>query len=325
MSYQLRVGEELSAGIRRVCRRQIELAIEASRSPRTDTRSPVHETRKHLKKARAALLLLSGVASRDEFARTIKKLGRVADLISGIRDAEVRFQTMRQLGHLLRIEDEGVVQTAEAFLGLELESFLAAFSDWKEEAAFGLTKARRRMKAWPTDRLTGKQLRRTVQQGYKRGRETLRKASETPTAENFHDFRKRAKELMYQLRVLQPLHLLLLQQLVSELEGVAEHLGNAHDLAFLEKRLIKHKRRGADDRTAGALSELIGLREKELQRTAAALGEKFYAERPKVFARRVSEFFEVWETTSGKAESNRQNGFHPIIAANGRPLPTASV
>ncbi|MBA3386059.1 MAG: CHAD domain-containing protein, partial [Chthoniobacterales bacterium] len=73
-------------------------------------------------------------------------------------------------------------------------------------------------------------------------------ASERPTAESFHTFRKRAKELMYQLRILAPLHPLLLQQQVNYLEVLTEHLGNAHDLAFLEQRLIKHSRKGKADR-----------------------------------------------------------------------------
>ena len=318
MSYQLRVGEKLGDGVRRVCRRQIELAIAVSRSQRTGDHSPVHETRKHLKRARAALRLLCGAVSREEFARMNKKLRRVADLISDIRDAEVRFQTMRHLGQLLRIEDDDIVQEAQAFLGLELESFLAAFSDWKEEAARRLKKVRSGMKDWPVDCLTCKQIGQTVQQTYKRGRKNLRKANATPTAENFHEFRKHAKELMYQLRILQPLHPPLFQQLVSQLEIITEKLGSAHDLAFLERRLIKHKRHGADDRAAGALSELIGLREKELQRTAAVLGEKFYRERPKDFARRISGFLDAWESSDGFAAPRRSNGFDSAILSSSR-------
>ena len=310
MSYQLRTEENLGQGMRRVFRRQIERAVEASHSKRTETNSPVHETRKHLKKARAALGLLSGAVSRKEFSRTNKKLRRVANLVSDIRDAEVRFQTMQQLGHLLRIEQDGIVQEAEVFLGLELESFLAAFSDWKEEAAERLEKVRRQIKDWPVDCLTCKQLRKTVQRGYCRGRKTLRAANKIPTAENFHEFRKHAKELMYQLRILQPVSPPRLQPLVDELLAITEKLGNAHDLAFLEKRLFKHKRRGADDRTAGALSELIGLREKELQREAAFLGERFYAAPPKEFGRRLAALFENQKGDQKEPSRQSGNGLH---------------
>lgn len=317
MSYELRTGEGLGDGVRRVCRKQIALAMEASHSARTEENSPVHRTRKHLKKARAALRLLRGVVAREDFERARARLRSVAHLLSEIRDAEVRFHTVQQLGHLLQIEDDGVLHDAEAFLGLELDSFLAAFSDWKEEAGRGLTKVRREMNGWGVDALSCKQVRRTVEKAYRRGRRSLRAANEKPTAEGFHTFRKRAKELMYQLRILAPLHPLLLQQQVSYLEVLTEHLGNAHDLAFLEQRLIKHSKKGEDDRAAEALSELIGLREKELQRTAAALGERFYAEKPKAFARRISEYFEEWEMAQAGHVSPVKQIARSAMALNG--------
>ncbi len=239
---------------------------------------------------------------------------------------------MQQLGHLLQIEEDDVLHDAEAFLGLELDSFLAAFSDWKEAAESGLTKLRRQMTNWQVDSLSCKQVRRTVQKAYQRGRKTLRAASERPTAESFHTFRKRAKELMYQLRILAPLHPLLLQQQVNYLEVLTEHLGNAHDLAFLEQRLIKHSRKGKADRAAEALSELIGLREKELQRTAAALGERFYAEKPKAFARRISHYFgemgdgEGWSRFGSAGDRARGNdATAPRWCASAKPDPNVSL
>ncbi len=106
MSYELRLGEGLGDGVGRVCRRQIALAMEASHSERSEQNSPVHRTRKHLKKARAALRLLDGAVHHDDFERARKRLRNVARLLSDIRDAEVRFHTVQQLGHLLQIEDD---------------------------------------------------------------------------------------------------------------------------------------------------------------------------------------------------------------------------
>jgi hypothetical protein len=40
---------------------------------------------------------------------------------------------------------------------------------------------------------------------------------------------------------------------------------------------------------------LIDARQKELQRIAIALAEKFYARRSKQFAGRISEYFTEWE------------------------------
>ena len=55
MSYQLRRNQTLGANLRRICRKQVEAALEIVRGEREANNTPVHETRKHLKKARAAL------------------------------------------------------------------------------------------------------------------------------------------------------------------------------------------------------------------------------------------------------------------------------
>ena len=59
MSYHIREDEVLGESIRRVASEQIDAAIAVSGVAHDGNSSPVHETRKHLKKARAALQLLA--------------------------------------------------------------------------------------------------------------------------------------------------------------------------------------------------------------------------------------------------------------------------
>src|SRR5947209_13644627 len=139
MAYALHSGEALGEGVRRICRAQIRKALEAGRAKRSGDFSPVHQTRKHLKKTRAALRLLEGVVRQKEFRRAEKRLRNVARLLSEIRDAEVRFHTVQRLGELLHLEWDEILHSAEAFLGLELESFLAGLGDWQDEAERRLT------------------------------------------------------------------------------------------------------------------------------------------------------------------------------------------
>ena len=58
MSYQLRHGETLGDNIRRICSKQIEAAIAVAKDEVKTDDTPVHEMRKHLKKARAAVRLV---------------------------------------------------------------------------------------------------------------------------------------------------------------------------------------------------------------------------------------------------------------------------
>ena len=58
MSYQLKHRETLGENLRRICRQQIEWAIASAKGEKKPDDTPVHETRKHLKKTRAALRLV---------------------------------------------------------------------------------------------------------------------------------------------------------------------------------------------------------------------------------------------------------------------------
>jgi CHAD domain-containing protein len=294
MSYELRQDETVGDGIQRIVCRQIENAIRASSAGQNGKGSPVHETRKHLKKARSALRLASGEIERRVWKREDRCLQKVGQLISEVRDAEVRLQTVRQLREFSRGRKRSLRETEE-LLAFELDSFLAAFSDWPEEAKQRLTQSLDRVRAWPLDDLRCKQLRKCVQKTYRRGRKALEAAVEKASTKNLHTFRKRAKELGYQLRILRPLAPVVFKELNDELKAIGQYLGQVHDLAFVAERLssIGLVRKQGDR----ILNALIDSREKELARTAIALGERFYAERPRQFARRLSKYFSEWELT----------------------------
>ena len=68
MSYQLRKDEKLGPGLRRICRKQIEFAIVIATGEKKSSDTPVHEMRKHAKKARAALRLVRCVNQAIRYA-----------------------------------------------------------------------------------------------------------------------------------------------------------------------------------------------------------------------------------------------------------------
>lgn len=276
----------------RIICRQIENAIAASSESDGET-SPVHETRKHLKKARAAMRMIAKEVARRNVRREIRCLRDVARMISEIRDAEVRLQTVKQLRDISSQSKNGDFRETEELLAFELDSFLAAFSDWQEEARTKLSRARDRIGKWPLEKITCKTLRRAAQNSYKEGRKALHRALRNPAAENFHTFRKEAKQLWYQLRILRPVNPVMMKELGAELKAIGQHLGHANDLAFLAMRL---KSAGTGRKRSGrVLRGLVAAREEELQRMAVALGERFYAQRPRHFGRTISEYFGEWE------------------------------
>ena len=166
MSYELRAGENLGEGVRRVCCEQIRCAVAASRAKTKTGVSPVHETRRHLKKARAALRLMARHVRPSDLKAERAKLRDVGRLISDVRDAEVRLQTVQHLRGQRRLRGDHDLAETEDLLVLELESFRAAFSHWPRETQKELTAVRGRIADWCLVHLDCKQIRLVVQSTY---------------------------------------------------------------------------------------------------------------------------------------------------------------
>lgn len=295
MSYQLRRDEKVGEGLRRIARHQVELALATVRGEKEPDDTPVHEIRKHLKKARAILRIVRKEIGRGPFVSQNHCLRDVARMISEIRDAEVRLQTAQQLQSIARRQKRRGYEGIEKILMAELETVLAAFAEWQVQAVPMLERACEAIKDWPIDQFGFKQLRRNIQGTYKRGRRALADTKRIQTAESFHVFRKAAKQLYYQLRILAPSNPVVLKSVNDELKALGELLGRAHDLSFLNARL----RREANDDAAcqkerTQVIAVIEASQSDLQRSAVDLAERFYAERPRDFGARITGWLEGW-------------------------------
>lgn len=294
MSYELMSGDSLGENLRRICRKQIEGAIAVAQGGAEIDGSPVHETRKHLKKARAALRLVRSEIGKGLYRRQNRLLRDTARLISDLRDAEVRLQTVRHLetiAHCRKVAGG----TIEATLLFELENFMAAFADWQSQAVPMLTEALAAVDCWAVDELDVPQLAAALQRSYKRARKTLAAAQANPSAECFHEFRSRAKVLWHQLRIIRPVNAVVLKNLSAELAAVGDLLGQAHDLNFLGERLRDKDGSAQWQREAEQLLGVARAGEGQLQRGATELGEHFFVERPRDFGNRIAEWLRNWE------------------------------
>ncbi len=302
MSYRLKSGETPSQGLKRIFREETQSALQLCRHPFKQRGITVHETRKHLKKLRAALRLApKAFGGKDRHAREDRSLSEIAKLVSDLRDAHVRSQT------LTRIREDGRGQAAahpfpkiEELLAMERESFSAAFAGWRKQAIPKLQAAEKRLSDWPLDDTTWKQVCGAVAKSYRRGRDALAQVFKKPSPETFHEWRKEVKQLWYQLRLLQPLNRVVLEKIASDAKTLGELLGLDHDFAFLLARLKKERSDSALQAEHAALQKLIRKRSRKLQRNATELGRRFYAEPPKAFAKRISIFIKDWKSKKKK-------------------------
>jgi len=298
MSYELRHGETLGDNLCRICRKQIEGAIAVAKGETKTDDTPVHEMRKHLKKSRAALRLVRKEIGRGLYRSQDHLLRDVGRLTSEIRDAEVRLQTVRELQEVTQRDGHGTYGNLEVMLTLELENFMAAFTEWQTQAVPLLEQAVSAVDCWALDQFSCKQLRCAVQVSYKWARTALATATAHPTTENFHQFRTRAKTVWYQLRVLRAVNPVVLKTLSDDLHSLGDLLGRAHDLSFLGSRLRSEHGKSKWQREGQRLLAVIEVSESDLQRGAAELAEHFFAERPRDFGSRVASWLQDWQGKS---------------------------
>jgi CHAD domain-containing protein len=296
MSYQLRQSESLGENLCRICRNQIETAIAIAKGEKKSRDTPVHETRKHLKKTRAALRLVRKEIGRGLFREQDHCLRDVGRLISDVRDAEVRLQTVRQFARISKRRGEGSYANLEEMLKFELENFVAASAEWKVHAIGMLQYACANTDHWALGHFSCKQLRRAVQARYRSARTALACATANPTAENFHVFRTQAKILGYQMRILRPVNPIVLKNLSDDLGALANLLGRAHDLNFLGDRLRGEAGDSEWQREAQKLLSGIEASQRDFQRDAAELAQHFFAERPRDFGSRLANWLKNWES-----------------------------
>ena len=291
MGFRLKLREPLPDGLKRVFREQIESALELCRHPAKQRGVTVHEVRKHLKKLRAAMRLAIPEVGKNRHTREDRCVRKIGRLVSDLRDAQVRLQTLIQLrDDTAKGPEDSPFLRIEELLSLERESFSAAFAGWQKQAIPQLERVEARLLKWPLEGLTWKQICGAVGKIYKRGQRGLAKTIDDPEPENFHAWRKRVKDIWYQLRILQPLNRMVLTEMARDTEVLGELLGREHDLNFLWARLETEKGDEALRDELAQLETLIRKRGKRLRTNALELGRRFYAEPAKAFAKRISIF-----------------------------------
>jgi hypothetical protein len=84
------------------------------------------------------------------------------------------------------------------------------------------------------------------------------------------------------------------QKLADELEKLADHLSEDHDIAILRQQVLQQSREDWDE--LEALVALIDQCRSELEVEANRLGKRLYVESPNTFVRRFRVYWRAWHT-----------------------------
>src|SRR5262249_38942555 len=157
---------------------------------------------------------------------------------SDTRDAEVKVETLDDLEQ--RFGAEFPAAASEHWRrDLERERYAVtadasgAVGERVEAAAASIEARREEIAAWDPGQGWGRRVEAGGRRAYRDGREALEEVRDEPSDENVHEWRKRAKDLWYQLRILTELWPAVLGETADQAHDLADLLGDHHDLAVL--------------------------------------------------------------------------------------------
>ncbi len=297
MSYKLKDKESVSTGIKRIASEQTKKAItELTCSDKVGVDEAVHQARRRLKKTRAVLRLVRYSLPPSTYKQNNQSFRDIGRNLSELRDSKVRIKTLDNLiAHadtvspelFSNIRREFYVDYRQEYQRVLDGDILSLVKNELKDAQDDINNWTIKPNSWST-------VDRSLKQVYARGYKDLAKAVSKPTAENFHEWRKRVKYLRYQLQVINPIWKDLVQTLVEQTHVLSNYLGEDHDLAVLKKFVSSQPERFDRDRELDFLIPLIEHRQKELRTAAISLGKKIYTEKPKNFVRRLGNYWQVW-------------------------------
>lgn len=305
MAYQLDAGEALRPGLRRCAREQLDHAIEElTDGLRADPVKAVHEARKSLKKERSLLRLGSGTFAPDVRRRENAGFREAAHSLGARRDADVMIHALDELAE--RYAGQVPERTFSAIRRrLEQERAGARVSHARctEAIVDQLRSARLRTDAWDLERGGWSGVEAGLLRGYRRGRKASKRARSKPTVENLHDWRKRAKDLWYHLRLMESIAPHAMRGHAQDAHLLSSLLGDDHDLAVLRGSLAG--KAGQVPVDTDAVIGAIDHRREQLQSDAFFVGDRLYAESPKAFLRRMHRYWRAWRAQTDAVQARR--------------------
>ncbi|HET8567029.1 MAG TPA: CHAD domain-containing protein [Solirubrobacterales bacterium] len=291
-SYRLVSDERLAAGLTRVAAGRAETALERLRGRsggETARADAVHGARKDLKKLRTVLRLLRDELGRKRFRRENARFRNAARALSASRDAEVKLGTLDSLTEHADELPAAAVEVWHKILARDREAATNAARDEPAiaEAVALIEAGLDAIGDWELAGDSWKLIDAGLVRTYRRGRRALKAAAPNGSEADFHAWRKRAKDLWYELRLLGDAWPGPLEASAEEAHRLTELLGDHHDLAVLRADL---RRRNLGEEETAALEAAIDRRQKELASAALPLGRRLYAERPRDFSRRLRRY-----------------------------------
>jgi CHAD domain-containing protein len=247
---------------------------------------------------RALLRLVRDALHEKEFHRENKTLRDAARPLSEVRDSSALLEALQSLQkHYAGAVNQNTFESAKKALRhrrARIRDRVLLKGKALARAAAEVRKVRNRAEIWDLQGGGSWQVLQTgLHRAYKRAQSAMTNASRDSTDANLHEWRKRVKDLRYQLELLQPLWPEDMKATTGNAETLTDLLGDDHDLAVLRALLDSQLKEAVTNETSETLKGLIDSRRADLQHSAMSLGEKLFAESPGQFVEWIKTSWQI--------------------------------
>jgi CHAD domain-containing protein len=318
MAFRFDIQEPFLKAIPRIARERIGSVIESLGEKPQPGAEAIHDARKNLKSLRALLRLARGAIQESTRLSENARFRDIGRTLSAVRDPQALLEALGNLRKRLHLESEssqGKQRSIDTFVGKiekEIESTLVTGLPrglvWKIVKELREAKHRaahffegvvlRPGNEWESYIAVG--LKRTYRKGKNLVWQFDLMGHDKAADPDWHELRKCAKALGYQLRLLKPIWPGMIDASVEEIDQLTDRLGDANDLAILGKKILDQPYDPSETKDSGESRRIflqsLNRRKQKLHAEAFEIARLIYAEKAGQFERRLAGYWQIWSS-----------------------------
>jgi len=297
--YHLKPGEPVPAEITRIVREEIDAAAgQLSGQGEANRDEAIHEARKNVKKIRGVLRLVQPELGEVYRAENVR-----------FRDIGRKLSHYRDAGAMLEAFDALLEAHRDELGRRKFPSIRRGLMRRKQEAeqegnldvvlrqiAATLRRSAQRDGEWPLKQDGFQAIEPGLLATFRRGRKTLKLANRHPSAENFHEWRKRVKEHWYHVRLLEEFWSGSTEAYEKKLKELETALGEDHNLVLLQEKIEAEPAFYGRPPEVALFMKLMEKYHKKMRAQALHLGKSLYDDKPSRFTRHLRRLWESKES-----------------------------
>ena len=269
--------------------RQARRAAALCRPPYPDMDSRIHDSRKRAKKLRS-LLRMAAPACPGAVRQCDRRIAAAARDLGKTRDSAARLECLdRLIARTDDTQDKADLRLLRGILADRTRGHAHAVDGARALKGFrrAMERTEKALRAWPSGAFGPGTVRRGLLAGYRDTRTAWKQARAAPDADHLHDWRKALQTHRHQMRLLAPAPGTRHARRCDRLDGLADLLGDGHDLAMLED-YIHRDRTALPRRAVSAAVRASRHQSARLHAEAFAVGKTLFRRKPKAFLRQTT-------------------------------------